>query len=171
MARWKLMTNHYLNVEDKTFWEQVEIDRTTGKQRRKQYPVPRFLDINDPGDWTSKLSSDNGEIIVHDGGSHQPTDLRFFGEPTPDMSPLDKEAEAISKRFEKQWRTSADRMISGKTYQDELLEGMHDEMQSLRNQGGQGDMGEAVKMMAEMMKQNQEMLSRLLGPVGQPGRR
>jgi hypothetical protein len=170
MARWKLMTNHYLNVEEKVLWEQVEIDRSTGKQRRKQYVVPRFLDINDPGDWTSKLGADNGEIIVHDGGTHQPGDLRFYGEPTPDMAPQDKEAEAISQRFAKQWRTSADRMISGKTYQDELLEGMHDEMQSLRNKGGQADMSEVLKAMTEMMKQNQEMMTRIAGPAYGPRR-
>ena len=165
MARWKLMANHYLITKDAR-WEYIETNRSSGKQERKHYEVPRFLDINDKGDWTNKLSNDAGEIIVCDGGSHDPNDMRFYGEPTPDMSPLDPEAVAISKRYEKQWRTSADRMVSGKTYQDELLEGMHDEMQSLRNQGGQADIGEAMKMMAEMMKQNQEMLSRLLGPVG-----
>jgi hypothetical protein len=159
MARWKLMMNHYLNVENGLRWEQVELDRTTGKQARKQYPVPRFLDINDRGDWTNVISQDNGEIIVHDGGTHQPGDLRFYGQPTPDMSPLDHEAEVISKRYEKQWRTSADRMVSGKTYQDELLEGMHDEMEKTRNQGSQA---EVVQMMVDMMKQNQEMLRMLV---------
>jgi hypothetical protein len=164
MARWKLMTNHYLRTDDDTKWEHIEMDRGTGKQHRKQHPVPRFLDIESKLDWTHHLGPDNGEIIVHDGGTHQPGDLRFYGEPTPDMSPLDKEAEAISQRFAKQWRTSADRMVSGKTYQDELLEGMHDEMQSLRNKGGQADMGEAMKIMTEMMKQNQEMMRMLAGP-------
>jgi len=160
MARWKLMSNHYL-ITNKTRWEQIETDRSTGKQNRKQYDVPQFLDINDPGDWTNRVG-DSGEIIVCDGGTHDSKDLRFYGEPTPDMEPVDPEAQAISKKFEKVWRTSADRQISGKTYQDELLEGMHAEMQSMKNQG-QGDVGEVMKTMAEVLKQQQALMGALAG--------
>ena len=41
MARWKLMTPHYLNVEGET-WEYTENDRQTGRQR-VQFPVPASL--------------------------------------------------------------------------------------------------------------------------------
>jgi hypothetical protein len=54
-------------------------------------------------------------------------------------------------------------MISGKSYQDELLEGMHTDMQSMKNQGGQEGMGDVMKLMAEMMKQNQDMMRQLMG--------
>ena len=47
MARWKLMTPHYLNVEGET-WEYTENDRQTGRPKRVQFPVPRLLDIRDP---------------------------------------------------------------------------------------------------------------------------
>ena len=38
MARWKLMTPHYLNVEGET-WEYTENDRQTGRPKRVQFPV------------------------------------------------------------------------------------------------------------------------------------
>ena len=43
MARWKLMTAHYLNVAG-TKWEYQEVSRVTGKQIRMQLPVPMYLD-------------------------------------------------------------------------------------------------------------------------------
>ena len=47
MARWKLMTSHYLNTPGEE-WEYTENDRNTGRPRRIKFPVPRLLDINDP---------------------------------------------------------------------------------------------------------------------------
>lgn len=115
MARWKLMTSHYLLVADPTKWEYKEVDRGSGREKRKQVTVPRFLDINDPGDWTNRFgdvgvshggnSADGaGEIIVCLPGKGGPHDIEFYGDPTPDMSPVDEEAMAISASFAERWR-------------------------------------------------------------------
>ena len=53
MARWKLMTPHYLNVEGEE-WEYQETNRTTGRPQRTKFPVPRLLDIRDPQCWTNQ---------------------------------------------------------------------------------------------------------------------
>lgn len=115
MARWKLMTSHYLMVVDAVKWEYKEVDRGTGRERRKQVTVPRFLDINDPGDWTNRFgdvgvshggnnADGAGEIIVCLPGKGEPRDIEFHGDPTPDMSPVDDEARAISASFADHWR-------------------------------------------------------------------
>lgn len=97
MARWRLTQPHYLNVPG-TEWEYKEVDRTTGKQGRKVYPVPLLLSPNEPSDQNYP-----GEIIVAQGKSASPKDIIFLGEPTPDMEPLDDEAEKISAACAPKW--------------------------------------------------------------------
>lgn len=109
MARWKLMTSAYLNIigQDATTWEYKETDRSTGKERRKTLPVPRYLDINDPSDWTNTWGNrDNatGEIYVCHAGKGEDHDITFDGDPTPDMVPIDEEAKEISASFADHWR-------------------------------------------------------------------
>lgn len=98
MARWRLRIPHYLNVLPETEWEQKETDLLTGKQARKVYKVPMYLDPKDPTDCNYP-----GEIIVCHDGKGQPRDKVFVGPPTPDMEPLDAEAEAISAAEAPNW--------------------------------------------------------------------
>lgn len=98
--RWRLMTSHYLNVPG-TEWEHNESDRTTGKAVRKLYKVPCLLDTNNPMDFNHP-----GEIIVAhavDGARNDRKDIIFIGDPTPDMEPLNDEAEAITDSFKSKW--------------------------------------------------------------------
>jgi hypothetical protein len=115
LARWKLMTSHYINTVEQFEWEYSEVDRATGRQKRVKVPVPRFLDIRDPGDWTNRwpagtnmstshLNNEEGEIIVCLEGKGELRDIAFIGDPTPDMYPIDDEAKAISASFEGHWR-------------------------------------------------------------------
>lgn len=99
MARWSLTQKHYIMVPD-TEWEHKETDRDTGKSVRKSFPVPRYLDPADPGDWTHR---DLEAIIVCYEGKGQPKDIVFIGDPTPDMAPLDDEAQAISDSVAHKW--------------------------------------------------------------------
>lgn len=92
MARWSLLQPHYLTVPG-TVWEREEVNRDGGKAIRKSYDVPMFLDPRDPGDWNYK--ADEAIIVCHEGKG-MPKDIVFVGDPTPDMHPLDAEAEAIS---------------------------------------------------------------------------
>lgn len=98
MARWRLMSAHYLNVPG-TEYEHREVSRETGKQAVKRYPVPLFLNPNDPADCNYP-----GEIIVADKANRlHPKDLVFVGPPTPEMEPLDEEAEKISAKHREKW--------------------------------------------------------------------
>lgn len=119
MARWKLMVSAYLNTVTSVEWEYNETDRSTGRPKRMRVQVPRLLDIRDPGDWTntwksgtnmatSKLSDEEGEIILCHEGKGSRGDIEFIGDPTPDMVPVDDEAREISARFEDHWRYKPD---------------------------------------------------------------
>lgn len=133
MARWKLMTSHYLRVPDEK-WEYQETDRTTGKPIRKQYNVPRLLDINDPGCWTNQWGNrDNaeGEIIVCHEGKGEPRDQVFYGSPTPDMVPLDDEAKEISASFEGLWKAKPEN--SAGDYSQSLVDRFQIEMAEIKS--------------------------------------
>lgn len=103
MARWRLINAHYLNILDPdtdkpTEWMYSETDRTSGKARRKIYNVPQLLDPKDP-----TLHNFGDDIVVCQEGKGEPKDIVFFGPPTPDMEPMDAEAEAISASLQSKW--------------------------------------------------------------------
>ena len=120
LARWKLGTSMYLNTVKPVKWRYQETDRSTGENLEKEFIVPRLLDINDPRCWTNRLvaganvggGSTNigaeGEIIVCQPGKGQPGDIEFLGDPTPDMIPMDEEAEGISGGFADHWAWKPD---------------------------------------------------------------
>lgn len=101
MARWKLTEAHYLNVPG-TQWEHKETDRSTGKQARKVFDVPLYLDPEQPAD-CNYFDDGVGEIIVCYEGKGQPRDIVFEGPPTKAMTPLDAEAEAITAPWREKW--------------------------------------------------------------------
>lgn len=117
MARWKLMTAHYLNTTRPAKWRYSEV--SGGESIEKEYLVPRMLDPKDPKCWTNRAqvgmpisaggSSDvEGEVCVCIPGRGQPMDIEFIGDPTPDMIPLDEEATAISETFASFWAYKPD---------------------------------------------------------------
>ena len=107
MARWKLACNHYIRTVKPTKWRYTETDQSTGETIEKEYDVPRLLDIKDPKCWSKRWGPDahfmEGEVIVCQPGKGQPGDWEFLGDPTPDMIPLDEEAEAISATYTDRW--------------------------------------------------------------------
>lgn len=98
--RWRLMTSHYLNVPG-TEWEHNESDRTTGKAVRKLYPVPALLDPRNPND----CNRDGDCVVAHaiEGLRNERQDVIFLGDPTPDMEPMNDEAEEISNGLKDKW--------------------------------------------------------------------
>lgn len=167
MARWRLTEAHYLNVPG-TVWEFSETDRTTGKQKRTQFPVPTLLNPAEPSDWNYKTTGMNGqvvdgEIIVCYAGKGQPRDIEFLGEPTPSMEPLDEEAEAISGKFTEKWKHPTDSVSS--SFGDALIEGFQKQMELVQAQQSNAKvegMTELLTAMAGMMKQNQDMMMMLM---------
>lgn len=116
MARWRLMNPHYLNVPG-TEWEYKETDQNTGRQARRIFHVPLFLDPNQPADQNYR---DTGEIIVCHEGKGAPRDIEFVGPPTPDMEPLDDEAQAITDAERPKWQHPIE-SLSG-SYSQSLLD-------------------------------------------------
>lgn len=98
--RWRLMTPHYLNVPG-TEWEHNESDRSTGKAVRKLYTVPLLLDPRNPQD----CNRDGDCIVAHaiDGARNERSDIIFLGNPTPDMEPVNDEAQVITDSLQAKW--------------------------------------------------------------------
>src|SRR5258705_4638208 len=100
MARWKLTDSHYLAVPG-TEWEYKETNRETGRQARRVYEVPVYLNPKDAADWN--YPRDEAIIVSNKFDPAYPRDIVFRGKPTPDMEPLDDEAQAISDAERKNW--------------------------------------------------------------------
>lgn len=100
MARWRLTGKHYLPVPG-TEYEYKETNEDTGRQARKVFPVPLFLDPESPKDWNYR--EDKEIIVAHADGAHRPRDIIFTGPPTVEMEPLDEEAEAITEQMRLGW--------------------------------------------------------------------
>lgn len=170
MARWKLMTSHYLNVVDSTKWEYKEVDRATGREKRKQLTVPRFLDVNDPADWTNRFGDNGiskggngpdgaGDVVVCHPGKGEPRDIEFVGDPTPDMSPLDEEASAISASFEEHWRYKPE--SADISYSQSMLENFNSQQAEVLAAPTKVEvegLGDMVAAMAALAAQNAELI-------------
>lgn len=170
MARWKLLTPHYLMIEGVT-WQYKEVDRMTGKLKTQTFKVPHLLDPIDPTAWNYVFGRDNGEIIVCLPGKGEARDIEFFdsnggpGTPTPDMFPVDDEAKAISAKLEEGWKHPIE-SLSG-TYSNHLLAGLHEEIAKVQSQSAPATttvegLSELLAAMTTMMKQNQQMLDAMV---------
>lgn len=102
MARWRLTAKHYLVVPG-TRWRYEETDRDSGERNEVTFDVPRFLDPDNPRDCRSV-----GECVVTHDATPQRGDWPFSGDPTPDMEPLDEEAQAITDRLRPKWEHPID---------------------------------------------------------------
>lgn len=96
MARWELTDTHYIHGhypgEDDTAWQFTETNMETGRVARKLFTVPRLLD--------------KGTIVSQ--GERNPREFEFKGPPTPEMLPLDDDAEAISTQHRSKWMAPMD---------------------------------------------------------------
>lgn len=185
MARWKLTESHYLLVPEH-YWEQMETDRDTGKQKRKKYPVPTHLNPKDPSDWTHRTGLDvsrggsvhaDGDIVVswakgytfeRDDGvkftckveSDDKRDHIFVGSPTPGMDPVDDEAKAISAQFA--WKDDPTKEVYfGMSYAERLV---FDAITKEKNQDTvslQKVMAEALAAIAATTAQTNALLSQM----------
>lgn len=162
MARWRLVAPHYLNVPG-IEWEYKEVDRTTGRPKRATFAVPLLLDPSQPSDWNYQHGRDEGEIIVCLEGRGQPRDIIFEGDPTPDMVPLDDEAQELSAAFATKWKHPIESLEG--SYADKLLDGLQSELakvQAATNRPAQVEgMAELLAAMTSVMKQNAELLAAL----------
>lgn len=174
MARWRLMNSHYLSVPG-TEWEYSETDRTTGKRGRKVFEVPAFLNPNDRAD---QNYPELGEIIVCYEGKGERKDIVFVGEPTPDMEPVDAEAEEISASLASKWKHPIETLPSHGDYSASLLTAFERQIAAvLKSVPGAAPVNVGGVDPAEF-KQMQEQLAALMarnaeleGKAGEPAKR
>lgn len=179
MARWKLVTPHYLHLtEGGAEWEYKEINRQTGRPKSTKFKVPTLLDPTDPTCWNHQVGRDDGMVVVTNGGSSQPNDYIFSGSPTPDMVPMDEEAEKITAAMEKKWNITTTELKAG--YSDKLVQDFESEIQKLKTEiqpqvAKVEGMDALVTALTAVMKQNEAIITTLLAnqaqPAEQPGRR
>lgn len=105
MARFRLLEKHYLNIDNVEYEHKEEVQgkvKGRNRQTRKVFPVPLYLDPKDEADCNYP-----GEIIIATKEDRLfPNDYLIRGEfvPTPDMEPLDAEADAIMTAFRASYR-------------------------------------------------------------------
>lgn len=121
MARWRLTDNHYLHGEypgeGPTQWQHTETNRDTGRVARKNYVVPAYLEK---------------ESIVCQGVLN-PRDFAFVGPPTPEMEPLDDEAEAISEQHRANWVHPIEGLSGVGGFNEALLANLTEQLTKLAN--------------------------------------
>lgn len=120
MARWELTDNHYIlggyPGEGSTQWQFEETNRDTGRTARKLFEVPCYLE--------------KGINVCQNERS--PRDFVFVGPPTPEMLPLDDDAEKISAIHRAKWVSPMDLPAQGPGgFNDQLLEGLSRKLEAL----------------------------------------
>jgi len=174
MARWALRQPHYLAVPG-TEWEYKETDRETQRQVRKVFEVPLYLNPGEPADWNDRA---NERIVVTNKFDRAyPRDHVFVGPPTPDMEPIDEEAQTITDGFVKSgaWKhpiESLDMNYSQSVLSDferqlaQLLTKQQPEKPANLSLGGVSmeDFGRLQEQVATLMEQNAKLSEQLAKP-------
>jgi len=160
MAKWELTDNHYIHGhypgEDKTSWQFEETNRDTGRIARKLFTVPAYLD--------------KGMIVSQ--GERNPREFEFVGPPTPEMLPLDDEAQAISDKEQARagWGHAINDLPGQGGFNDALLQKLTDAVEAVaRNQSVAAQPAAAVGMVsrAEFEALQAQLLGLLAKKEGQ----
>ena len=157
MARWQLTTPHYLHTVRTTEWEHKETDRDTQEEVRTRYPVPRYLE--------------RGSIVTRGEPPQSKFEFEIIGDPTPDMVPLNADAQAISDTFMPHWSKMGSFELGGGT--EAVLAGLADKLEKAMTSGmpvyaqplngvSQDQFTALQNQVTELMKQNAELIGQLL---------
>lgn len=93
MARFRLKAKHYIWIKG-CQWEHKEVS-DDGRQVRKMYDVPMYLDPEQLGDWNGP----DGVYVSTREDPKYPRDHILLGPCTIDMEPLDDEAQALRDKI------------------------------------------------------------------------
>lgn len=173
VARWRLTAPHYLSAMVRggpVEWEHSETDRDTGRQNRKRFVVPVYLDPNNPGDYNYP-----GEIIVANGPYNR--DIVFQGPPTIDMEPLNSAAEALSAEQAKKGQHPIDSLPGqGVSYSEQVLQQFTRQLEAVMAKTPIPQMdpvsagavsaeqfAEMQKQMQTLMEQNAQLMDKVYG--------
>lgn len=130
--RWRLITPHYLPVAtlpDGTAveWEHSETNRETGRAARKRYVVPAYLDA---------------ETIVTqevEGARVERGDVVFTGPPSPDMDPINDEAQEITNAHRERWEHPIESLPVNGGMNDKEMAFMNNMMRAFGQQAQQSE--------------------------------
>lgn len=157
MARFRLRTGHYLNIIDNYSgepieWVQEETDRITGRMNRKRFHVPMLLEPD--------------TIVTTKADKAFPQDTVFFGEPTPDMEPLDDEAEELAASLRDKWEHPIDSLPANggmnkeeQAFMTQMMEGFAKQIGAALPQQPQSVPGVSVEEFNAMKEQLAQLLA------------
>lgn len=169
MARWKLTGKgvylHANQFGQPTEWQREEINVQTGRAFRKTLKVPMYIHPDDPFCINRLL----GFCVVATIGSAQPGDIEIFDfKPTPDMEPLDEEAQAMSDAERANWVNPIDGLQAniGEDFATQLLNALQLQSNKLNVGGGQSSSGEVSELhglVRAQQKQIESLIAALSG--------
>ena len=168
MARWKLTAKHYLHAlqyGQPSEWQREEINVQSGRAFRKTYPVPMFIDPDDPHCINRHL----GYCVIATEGSDQPGDLIVSNfKPTPDMEPLDEEARQLSEAERSHWINPIDGLspTMGEDFANQLLAALQQQMNKTQSSGSLGSNAEVSNLSALVTAQQKQIESLILALSG-----
>lgn len=168
--RWRLTSAHYLNVPG-TEWERQELNMQSQSMARQRFVVPMLVDPKDP---KSTRGQPEDEVYVAHEGSKYSRDIIFIGDPTPEMEPMNEEAEAITNRLRPSWSHPVDALPG--TFNQSMLIGLEKQLaeaiaraggipKEAPNVGGVSaeDFAALQAQVQTLMEQNAALLAQLTG--------
>jgi hypothetical protein len=118
-----------------------------------------FLDPKDP----TVCNRDGDCIVVHGKAKNFAGEYEFLGDPTPEMEPLDEEAEAISKRLEPTWIHAINDLPTTMDFSASLIASFEKQMSALaKNQYAAPVSIAAGQVSAEDFAKLQEQVAQLM---------
>jgi hypothetical protein len=166
MARWKVTAKHYLHAEQygqPTEWERQETNQDTGRMFRKSYRVPLLIDPDD----RFCVNKHEGICVVARKGTEKPGDIVFFGPPTPDMEPMDDEAQAETDSEKHKWVNPIDSLAPeiGQEFGKQLLEALNRQVDMAGQRQAvslRGTSDSDIEALKAMVAQQQKMIEQLM---------
>src|SRR6267154_1733519 len=170
MARWKLTAKHYLEAlqfGQPSEWQREEINVQTGRAFRKTYPVPMYIDPDDP----FCINRTVGYCVIATKGSALPGDLEVKNfKPTPDMEPLDEEARQLSEAERPHWINPIDGLspTMGEDFANQLLAALQQQMN--KSQVGSAGSSAEVSNLSALVAAQQKQIEALINALSGSGR-
>jgi hypothetical protein len=170
MARWRVNAKHYVMAEqygEPTEWVREEVNRDTGRAFRKNYKVPLLVDPEDP-----LCNNREGMCVLATKGSEKPGDIVFLppNTPTPDMEPLDDEAEAITAEWRPKWVNPIDGLplTAGEEVGQQILRALEAKINEIgRSQAPvtlSGASGSEIEELKKLIAAQQAQINQLIQP-------
>jgi hypothetical protein len=173
MARWKVNAKHYIRARqygEPTEWVREETNRDTGRAFRKVYQVPLWIDPDD-----RLCCNREGICVLATEGKEHPGDITFLPPivPTPDMEPLDDDAQSITDQYSSSWINPIDGMPStGEEFGMQIMRALEAKINEINRPQAPVSMAGAssseIDELKKMVAAQQAQINQLLRPAEAP---